>query len=105
MLNDECPDCEVRLKKGTCPKCGWTGTLTILPPRGAALSWEFTSPAELLDPEAVPRLVKELVAELSLDAPRTPGVRAEMHPCSRCGIAFAGDYREPVCSNCWFTER
>lgn len=66
--------------------------------------YEFTPPAELLDPGQVSRLVKELVAKLSFrdPAPRAP---APVRVCTTCDVAFEGLYADPRCTNCWMVAR
>lgn len=64
--------------------------------------WEFIPPADLLDPDQVPKLVKDLVEKLSLRGPETRATLSQARVCTGCGVAFEGAYRECICSNCWF---
>ena len=67
--------------------------------------YEFTPPAELLDPEQIPALVRALVEKLSLKAPLPRANASPARVCTGCGVPFEGLYDDPVCTGCWMTER
>mgnify|MGYP001567587578 CR=1 FL=1 len=67
--------------------------------------YEFTPPAELLDPEQIPALVRALVEKLGLKDPTPRANAPPARVCTGCEVEFEGLYADPVCTNCWMVAR